>query len=124
MTLIQLYPMVKVGGNGWGPDMDIFETKDDFVISAEIPGLKKEDISLTLEDDLLTLKGEKKRETANEDENYQLNERRFGKFSRSFVMPDSIKAEKIRTSYKDGLLRISIPKPELAKEKEIKVEFN
>ena len=102
----------------------ISETKNGFVISAELPGLKKEDVSLTLEDHTLTLKGEKIRETVEEDESYQLNERRFGKFCRSFVMPDSIKPEKIKTSFKDGLLQVSIPKSEVSKEKEIKVEFN
>ena len=123
MTLIEFYPVLKVGGNGWEPDVDILETKDDFVISAELPGLKKENVSLTLEHDILTLKGEKKRETSNEKENYNLNERKFGKFCRSFVMPDSIKQEKIKTSFKDGLLRVSIPKSGVAKEKEVKVEF-
>ncbi|MFQ6003025.1 MAG: Hsp20/alpha crystallin family protein [Candidatus Zixiibacteriota bacterium] len=123
MKLIEFYPIMKVGSNGWEPDVDIFETKDDFVISAELPGLKKEDVSLTLENDILTLKGEKKRETANQDENYNLSERRFGKFCRFFVMPDSIKPEKIKTSFKDGLLRVNIPKSEVLKKKEIKVEF-
>ena len=123
MTLIEFYPVLKVGGNGWEPDVDILETKDDFVISAELPGLDKKDLSLTLEDDILTLKGEKKRETSDRDENNNLSERKFGKFCRSFVMPDSIKPEKIKTSFKDGLLRVSIPKSEVAKEKEIKVEF-
>lgn len=123
MTLIEFYPMLKVGSNGWKPDVDIFETKDNFVIGAEILGLKKKDIALTLEGDLLTLKGEKKIETASEKQNYQLNERRFGKFCRSFVIPDPIKPEKIKTSYKDGLLRISIPKPGIEKEREIQVEF-
>lgn len=123
MTLIEFYPMLKVGSNGWEPDVDIFETKDDFVISAELPGLKKENVSLTLENGILTLKGEKKGETAKENEDYNLKERRFGRFCRSFVMPDSIKPEKIKTSFRDGLLRVSIPKSEIAKEKEIKVEF-
>jgi HSP20 family protein len=123
MTLIQFYPVVRVANNGWKPNVDIFESDEDFVLSAEIPGMKKEDISLTLENNLLTLKGEKKKETATGDANYQLNERRFGRFCRSFVMPESIKPEKIRTSFKDGLLRVSIPKSEIVKEKEIKVEF-
>lgn len=124
MTLIGFCPMSKVRSKGWEPDVDILETDDGFVISSEIPGMKKEDISLTLEDDILILKGEKKREADVENQNYQLNERRFGKFSRYFVLPDSIEPEKIRTSFKDGLLRVSIPKSEVAKEKEIKVEFN
>jgi HSP20 family protein len=123
MTLIEFYPMLKVKSNGWEPDVDIFETKDDFVISAELPGLQKEDLSLTLEDHTLTLKGEKKEEAVEEKENYDIRERRFGKFSRSFVMPDAIRPESIKTKYKDGLLRVSIPKSEIAKEKEIKVEF-
>lgn len=104
MTLIQFYPAHRVANNGWKPNVDIFETDEDLVISAEIPGLKKEDVSLTLKDDILTLKGEKKRESATEKENYQLNERKFGQFSRSFVLPDSIESEKIRTSFKDELL--------------------
>jgi len=115
--------MSKTGNNGWEPEVDIFETKDDFVISAELPGLKRENVSLTLENDILTLKGEKKRETSDRDENKNLSERKFGKFCRSFVMPDSIKPEKIKTNFKDGLLRVNIPKSEIAKEKEIKVEF-
>jgi HSP20 family protein len=123
MALIEFYPVLKVGGNGWEPDVDILETKYDFVISAELPGLDKKDLSLILEDDILTLKGEKVREAAEEDENYNFSERKFGKFSRTFVMPDSIRPEKIKTSFKDGLLRVSIPKSEAAKEKEIKVEF-
>jgi len=123
MTLIKFYPMLKIGSNGWEPEVDISETKNDFVISAELPGLKRENVSLTLENDILTLKGEKKKEAGDEKENYQLNERGFGKFCRSFVMPDSIKPEKIKTNFKDGLLRVSIPKSEVAKEKEIKVEF-
>ncbi|MCK4427843.1 MAG: Hsp20/alpha crystallin family protein [candidate division Zixibacteria bacterium] len=123
MTLIKFYPMLKVGNNGWEPEVDIFETKDDFVISVELPGIKKDNVSLTLEDQILTLKGEKKRETSDRDENYNLKERRFGNFCRSFVMPDSINSEKIKTNFKDGLLRVSIPKSEVAKEKEIKVEF-
>ena len=123
MTLIEFYPMLKARDNGWEPDVDIFETKDDFVISAELPGLKKENVSLTLEDDILMLKGEKVRDAAEEDEGYNLSERKFGKFSRTFVMPDSIRSEKIKTSFKNGLLRVSIPKSEAAKEKEIEVEF-
>jgi HSP20 family protein len=123
MTLIRFYPILKVGGNGWEPDVDILETKDDLVISAELPGLKKEDLSLTLEDHTLTLRGEKKRKPADEDEDYQLNERTFGKFCRSFTMPDAADLEKIRSSFKDGLLRVSIPKSQPAKQKEIKVEF-
>lgn len=123
MTLIEFYPILKLGVNGWEPDVDIFETKDDFVISAELPGLKKEDLSLSLEDHTLTLKGEKKRETEEEKENYDIREKRFGKFSRSFVLPDSIRPERTKTSFKDGLLRVNIPKSEIAKEKEIKVEF-
>jgi HSP20 family protein len=123
MTLIEFYPALKVGSNGWEPDVDIIENKDEFLISAELPGLDKKDLSLTLEDDILTLKGEKVRGAVEEDENYDLSERRFGKFSSRFVMPDSIEPGKIKTSFRDGLLRVSIPKSEAGKKKEIKVEF-
>jgi len=122
MTLIEFYPVLKVGSNGWEPDVDIFETKDGFVISAELPGLKREDFDLTLDDHTLTLEAEKKREDKNDKQS--LSERKFGKFYRSFVMPDLANLEKIRTSFKDGLLKVSIPKSEVAKrEREIKVEF-
>jgi len=121
MTLIEFYPMLTVRSHGWEPDVDIFETKDTFVISAELPGLKKEDFYLTLDDNNLTLQGEKKREDKNDNQN--LSEREFGNFSRSFVMPDSANLKKIRTSFRHGLLTVSIPKSEMAKEREIEVEF-
>jgi HSP20 family protein len=124
MTLIQFYPVVRVANNGWKPNVDILETDEGFVLNAEIPGLKREDVSLTLKDDILTLKGEKKRESTTDKDNYQLNERKFGQFSRSFILPDFIESEKIRTSFKDGLLRVSILKPEVVKKRELKVEFN
>ena len=123
MTLFEIYPVLEKRSNGWEPDVDIVETKDSLVISAELPGLKKEDVALTLEDHTLTLKGEKSRETPDEREDYSLNERRFGRFYRSLVVPDSIRPEEIKTSFKDGLLRIRIPKSRVAEEKEIQVEF-
>ncbi len=122
MTWIEFYPLVR-HTNGWEPDVDIVETKDSLVITAELPGLKKEDVSLTLEDHTLTLKGEKSKETSGEREDCNLNERGFGKFCRSFVVTESIRPKKMKTSFKDGVLRIRIPKSRVAEEKEIKVEF-
>ena len=124
MTLFEIYPVLEKRSNGCEPDVDVIETKDDLIISAELPGLKKEDLSLTLEDHTLTLIGEKKKKLADEGEDYQVNERIFGKFCRSFTMPESADLENIKSSFKDGLLRVSIPKSQPAKEKEIKVEFN
>ena len=111
----------------WSPIVDISETKDDIVIKAEVPGLKKEDIKISLQDNILSLKGEKKQEKEEKEEkdtNYYRMERCYGSFTRSFNLPTTVQADKIKASYKDGILNITLPKAEEVKPKSIPIEIN
>ena len=106
----------------WIPDFDISENDEAFVIRAEVPGMGKEDIDVTLTDGLLTVKGEKKYEEEKDDERYHCRESRYGSFSRSFRMPGEIEADKINASYKDGVLNLTIPKAEKEEPKKIEIK--
>ena len=114
-------------GDGiWSPNVDMAETKDEIVLTAELPGFKKEDIKLSVEDHTITLSGEKKSEYEEEkkEENYYQLERRFGSFTRSFALPTPVQADKVKASYKDGILKVTLPKSEEAKKKEIQINVN
>lgn len=107
---------------GWVPPVDIFETDErELVLKAELPEMKREDISLTFEGGVLTLKGERKFEQEAKRENFQRVERRYGAFSRSFTLPNTIDASRISASYKDGVLTVRLPQREEAKPKQIAV---
>ena len=106
----------------WVPAVDIYETdKNEVVLKAELPDMKREDISVTFENGVLTLKGERKFEDEVKKENFQRIERRHGSFSRSFTLPNTVDAGKISASYKDGVLTIRLPQREEAKPKQIAV---
>ncbi len=105
----------------WVPAVDMFETDDRVVIKAELPGLEKKDISLDLQNGVLTLKGERKSENEVKEENYYRREMTYGKFVRSFSLPVDVDAEKIKAEFKNGLLTVEVPKPEGHKPKQIKV---
>ncbi len=109
------------GGN-WAPAVDISENDDEIIVRAEVPGIKKDDIKLTVHDGILTISGEKKQEKIDKEENFYRTERVFGSFSRSFSLPSTVKADKVKAKYKDGILSISLPKVEEAKPKEIAIE--
>jgi HSP20 family protein len=107
----------------WVPAVDIYETDaHEVVLKAELPDMKREDINLTFENGVLTLKGERKFEQEVKKENFQRIERRHGAFSRSFTLPNTVDAGKIGASYKDGVLTIRLPQREEAKPKQIAVE--
>jgi len=106
----------------WSPCVDISETKDDLVITAEIPGMKKDDIKISLNDNILTLKGEKRQEKVVDEENYHRIERSYGALHRSFTLPTTVQQDRVKASYKDGVLQITLPKAEEAKPKEIAIE--
>ncbi len=108
-------------GRDWNPAVDIIENNDAYVLKAELPGLKKEDVKITLENNLLTVRGEKKNETDRKDENYHRIERSYGVFERSFTIPGTIKVESIDAKYTDGVLTLTLPKAEEAKPKMINV---
>jgi HSP20 family protein len=106
------------------PSVDISETPQEYVLRAEIPGMSKADTKLSIHNNVLTISGEKKTETKHEDKKVHRVESYYGSFQRSFTLPDAIKADKVSASYKDGVLVITVPKAEEAKEKtvDIKVE--
>jgi len=100
----------------------VAETKNDIVVKAEMPGLDPKDIDISLSDGLLTIKGEKKQEREEKEENYHLVERSYGSFARSVRLPGEIQSDKISASYKNGVLKVTLPKSEAAKKKEIKIK--
>ncbi len=106
----------------WMPAVDIYETKDAINIEVEAPGMKQEDIKINLENNTLTIYGERKFEKKEEGKNYYRMERAYGSFSRSFLLPDNVDVEGIKAKYKDGVLTISLPKRPESKPKEIPIE--
>jgi len=109
-------------GTEWFPSLDVSETKSDFVVKAELPGIDPKDIDVSLNDGMLTIRGEKKQEKEEKEENYHFIERSYGTFSRSVSLPRDLKHDKISASYKDGVLRVVLPKSEEAKKEEIKIK--
>ena len=106
----------------WSPRVDVKETKDAFELLADLPGLDKKDINISLHDDVLTVKGERKSETKSEDENSYYAERTFGSFSRSFRLPHKVEQKDIRAEYKDGVLKVVLTKSEEAKPRSIDIK--
>jgi HSP20 family protein len=106
----------------WFPSLDVSETKNEIVVKAEIPGIDPKDIDISLADGVLTIRGEKKQEKEEKDENYHLIERSYGSFTRSVRVPGEVKSDRISATYKNGLLKVSLPKSEEAKKKEIKIK--
>lgn len=106
------------------PSVDIVEKEDRYVISADIPGLNKEEIKLDVKDGMLTISGEKKYEDKKEEENYIRVERRYGRFERSFNLPKNLNAESVSASYKNGVLEVNLPKKEEAKPKQIDIKVS
>src|SRR5438552_14430555 len=105
----------------WSPAVDIFETENEIVVKAEVPGVDRKDIALNLENNVLTLKGERRFEKETKEENYHRIERAYGGFSRAFSIPATVDEEKIRADYHDGVLTIALPKKEQAKAKQIRI---
>jgi HSP20 family protein len=118
------------GGNGetsgtglssWTPAVDIHETDDGFVIKAELPGVSKDDISIDVHQNTLTLRGQRTHESAVKNERYHRVERAYGTFQRSFVLPAMVDHDKVQATYKDGVLELHLPKSEAAKPKRISI---
>ena len=105
----------------WAPSVDIYDHDENIVIKAELPGVAKKDIHVDVKDSVLTLSGERSHENEVKEENYLRKERAFGKFHRSFALPDGLDPKKIDADYKDGVLKIEIPKPEEKKPRKIAV---
>jgi HSP20 family protein len=104
------------------PDVDIFEDGGDVVVKAELPGIKKDDLEVTLTDDTITISGEKKKEEKIQKKGYYKLERSYGSFCRTFSLPAEIQADKVKSTFKDGVLEVRMPKSEKTKSKEVKVK--
>lgn len=110
--------------SGWSPALDVFDDKDNFVVTVELPGLKKEEINLSIHDGVLTISGERKHERDEKDGSAFRSERYFGKFQRSVTLPAAVDANKVAATYKDGVLTVELPKAEEAKPKQIAVSVS
>jgi HSP20 family protein len=106
---------------GWFPAVDVFEDKDNLLVKAELPGLKKEDIEISLQDGFLTLSGERKHEEKHKDAQVYRTERWEGRFHRSVSLPCRVEADKITATYNEGVLSVTLPKSEDAKPKQIPI---
>lgn len=110
-----------LGTTGWMPPVDIRETDDAYEFTAELPGLGKDDVKITMEDKVLTLAGERAWEGEENRNDYHRVERAYGTFSRSFTLPNAVDSEKVEAKFKNGILTVSIPKAEEIKPRQIKI---
>jgi HSP20 family protein len=121
MAIVRWDPFREFGG-AWMPPVDIYSTSEhELVIKAEIPGMNKDDIEITVENFTLTIRGEKKTEQTIKDEQLHRVERSYGAFSRSFALPHTVDSNNVQAEYKDGVLTVKLPIREEAKPKQIKV---
>ena len=108
----------------WTPLVDIYETKDSIVIKAEVPGVERGDLNIEVKDNLLILRGERKLEQDVKEENYHCLERSYGHFARSFSLPNTVQADKINASLKNGVLELIIPKTTEVSPKQVKIDIS
>jgi HSP20 family protein len=106
----------------WSPAVDILETENELVVKADLPDVPLEDIDVRVEDQTLSIKGERKFELDSNEKGYHRVERAYGSFMRSFAVPTSVDTEKVSADYKNGVLTVTLPKKEAAKPKQVKVE--
>ncbi len=104
------------------PSVDIFEEKGDVVIKAEMPGIKKEDVNVTITENTVTISGEKKQKEKIEKKNYHREERRYGSFCRRFGLPENVNSDKANASFKNGVLEIRLPKTKESKQKKVMID--
>jgi HSP20 family protein len=107
--------------SGWTPALDVHEDKDNFIVRVELPGMKREDIDVSLHDGALSISGERKTEKKYEEAEVYRTERFFGKFQRTVTLPVPVAPDKVKAQYKDGILTVTLPKTEEAKPKQIDV---
>ncbi len=107
----------------WAPIVDIEEDNENIMVHAELPGMKKDDIRVSVHGNTLSISGERKHEAETKDKTLHRIERSYGKFVRTISLPTDVKADRIKATYKDGVLTVSLPKPESAKPKQIDVEI-
>jgi HSP20 family protein len=111
-----------VGDRMWAPLADMHEAKDDLYVTFELPGVREKDVSVSLDGDVLTVRGERRFERDQKDQGYQRLERVYGKFERAMPLPIAVQADKVTATYRDGVLEIRLPKVEEIKPKQIKID--
>ena len=109
------------GQRRWVPAMDLVETDEDFVLRADLPGMTRDDLAIELEDNVLTVSGERKAEHGDRQEGFVRVERSFGRFSRSLTLPDGVDADGIRAEFHDGVLEVRVPEPEQRKPRKVQI---
>ena len=108
----------------WTPALDIIEEKDQYVLKADLPGLKKEDIKISVQDDILSIEGERQVESVTEESQVHRYERTFGRFTRSLNLGSKVDVAKIKANYKDGVLELFVPKSEEVKPRSVDIQVN
>ena len=106
---------------GWSPNVDIYESENEIILEAELPGLSRDDFEVSIENNVITLKGKREFEKKEENDNFHRVERSYGAFTRSFSLPRSVSAENTTADFRNGVLRVSLPKREEAKSRRIEV---
>jgi HSP20 family protein len=114
---------LSTGERIWAPLCDMWETKDEVVVAFEVPGMTEKDINVSITGDMLNVKGERRYQNEQKEESYHRLERAYGKFERTVQLPVAVQPDKVRATYREGLLTITLPKAEEVKSKEIKVEI-
>ncbi|SRR6266545_2667236 len=110
-----------IGRGAWNPSVDIYENKDQIVLEAELPGMNREDFELSVENNVITLRGERQFEKKHESDNYHRVERSYGSFTRSFTLPQTVSADGTTAEYRNGVLRVTLPKREETKARRIEI---
>lgn len=123
--MLDLEPLARFEGGASfaAPAIDVVEKDNEYAISAELPGLDEKDVDVSVSEDMLTIKGEKKEEKEEKAKNYYLSERRYGSFQRTFQLPPGVDAERIEANFQKGVLRVTLPKTPEARRKEKKIEI-
>jgi HSP20 family protein len=111
-----------IARGAWSPSVDIYENKEQIVLEAELPGMKRDDFDLSVENNIITLRGQRQFEKQDESDNYHRVERSYGSFTRSFTLPNTVTAEGANAEYKNGVLRVTLPKREETKARRIEIK--
>jgi HSP20 family protein len=109
---------------GWSPAVEVSETENELTVTAELPGMSRDDVEIDLENNVLTIRGEKSSETEEEDRERKVHvwERRYGSFHRAFTLPRTVDADGVKAEFRDGILKVHLPKTEQAKGKKIAID--
>jgi HSP20 family protein len=114
---------VTAGERMWAPLTDMYETKDDLIVAFELPGVSEKDVNVSITGDMLTVRGERRFDHGDKDSGFHRLERVYGKFERSMALPIAVQSDKVKATYRDGVLEIRLPKVEAVKPKEIKIDL-